>query len=501
MMCFPLAAMTKPPRVANIDRRRSGPVGTMGGLAPLQCGDGQGCQPRTVPGAPRPPRRRAAPPWRRRGDRADRAGAPAQRRQRPPVSPRQRLPLPHRLRRARRLAGGRGRRPDHPRLPAQGRRARDLGRLSPRPRRRPGGARCRCGAAARRARPADGREDRQPALGLDSLRHAGAAGAARRLAGSASGRASARATRRRGCSTTWPRCWPRCASSRTAASWRRCAAPPRSAPAPMPGRCAFAPRASAAIRRPAFPNTRSRPSCCTSSAATAPTARPTARSSPPAATPACSTTCPSRTELRPGQLCLIDAGCELDGYASDVTRTFPADGRFTPAQRELYDIVEAAQAAALAATHPGARQRDAHAAAVRVLAQGMLDTGLLDRSKAGDVDAVIESAAYRQFYMHGTGHWLGRDVHDVGDYHSAERSAGGAARLGRRQGGEEALAQARAGHGGDDRAGPLRPRRRRRARALLGHRHPDRGRRRRHRPRAARSSAAACRSRPPRSKR
>jgi len=131
---------------------------------------------------------------------------------------------------------------------------------------------------------------------------------------------------------------------------------------------------------------------------------------------------PSRTELRPGQLCLIDAGCELDGYASDVTRTFPADGRFMPAQRELYDIVEAAQAAALAATHPGARQRDAHAAAVRVLAQGMLDTGLLDRSKAGDVDAVTESAAYRQFYMHGTGHWLGRDVHDVGDYHSAEEA-------------------------------------------------------------------------------
>ena len=128
---------------------------------------------------------------------------------------------------------------------------------------------------------------------------------------------------------------------------------------------------------------------------------------------------PGRTELRPGQLCLIDAGCELDGYASDVTRTFPADGRFSAAQRELYEIVEAAQRAAVAATHPGARQRDAHAAAVRVLAQGMLDTGLLDRAKVGDLDAVIESAAYRAFYMHGTGHWLGRDVHDVGDYTSA----------------------------------------------------------------------------------
>ena len=124
------------------------------------------------------------------------------------------------------------------------------------------------------------------------------------------------------------------------------------------------------------------------------------------------------TELRKGELCLIDAGCELDGYASDITRTFPADGRFTPAQRELYDIVLAAQDAAAAATHPGARQRDAHHAAVRVLAQGMLDTGLLERKTVGDVDAVIESAAYRQFYMHGTGHWLGRDVHDVGDYAS-----------------------------------------------------------------------------------
>ena len=122
------------------------------------------------------------------------------------------------------------------------------------------------------------------------------------------------------------------------------------------------------------------------------------------------------TELRAGELCLIDAGCELDGYASDITRTFPADGRFTPAQRELYDIVLAAQDAAAAATRPGVRQRDAHHAAVRVLAQGMLDTGLLDRNTAGDVEAVIESAAYRRYYMHGTGHWLGRDVHDVGDY-------------------------------------------------------------------------------------
>ena len=120
--------------------------------------------------------------------------------------------------------------------------------------------------------------------------------------------------------------------------------------------------------------------------------------------------------LHAGELCLIDAGCELDGYASDITRTFPADGRFTSAQRALYEIVLAAQAAAVAVTRPGARQRDAHHAAVRVLAQGLLDVGLLDRNTAGDVDAVIASAAYRQFYMHGTGHWLGRDVHDVGEY-------------------------------------------------------------------------------------
>jgi len=128
------------------------------------------------------------------------------------------------------------------------------------------------------------------------------------------------------------------------------------------------------------------------------------------------------TLLQRGELCLIDAGCEFDGYASDVTRTFPADGRFSPAQRELYEIVLAAQKAAIAVTRPGARQRDAHDAAVRVLAQGMLDCGLLDRQRAGDLDAVIASAAYRQFYMHGTGHWIGRDVHDVGEYLSLGES-------------------------------------------------------------------------------
>lgn len=120
--------------------------------------------------------------------------------------------------------------------------------------------------------------------------------------------------------------------------------------------------------------------------------------------------------LRAGELCLIDAGCELDGYASDVTRTFPATGRFSPEQRELYDIVLAAQDAATDATRPGSRQRDAHHAAVRVLTQGMFDTGLLRHDTHGSLDDAIASAAYRQFYMHGTGHWLGRDVHDAGEY-------------------------------------------------------------------------------------
>ena len=124
----------------------------------------------------------------------------------------------------------------------------------------------------------------------------------------------------------------------------------------------------------------------------------------------------SDAELKPGQLCLIDAGCELDGYASDITRTFPADGKFTPAQRTLYDIVLAAQDAAVKVTKPGKRFTDPHDAATRVLAQGMLDVGLLAKAKHGSVDDVLESGAYRQFYMHRTGHWMGMDVHDCGDY-------------------------------------------------------------------------------------
>ena len=121
-------------------------------------------------------------------------------------------------------------------------------------------------------------------------------------------------------------------------------------------------------------------------------------------------------ELKPGELCLIDAGCELDGYASDITRTFPANGKFTPAQRVLYEIVLEAQYAAVKVTKPGKRFMDPHDAATRVLAQGMLDTGLLSKAKHGKVDDVLASGAYRQFYMHRTGHWMGLDVHDCGDY-------------------------------------------------------------------------------------
>jgi Xaa-Pro aminopeptidase len=121
-------------------------------------------------------------------------------------------------------------------------------------------------------------------------------------------------------------------------------------------------------------------------------------------------------EVKNGDLCLIDAGCELDGYASDITRTFPANGKFTPAQRTLYNIVLAAQQAAIKVSKPGKRFTDPHDAATRVLAQGMLDTGLLDPKQHGTVDDVIASGAYRQFYMHRTGHWMGMDVHDCGDY-------------------------------------------------------------------------------------
>ena len=120
--------------------------------------------------------------------------------------------------------------------------------------------------------------------------------------------------------------------------------------------------------------------------------------------------------VRPGELVLIDAGCELDGYASDITRTFPADGKFTGPQRALYELVLASQQAAIAATRAGARFNDPHEATVAVLAQGLLDLGLLDSNKVGSAQDVIASKAYSAFYMHRTGHWLGLDVHDCGSY-------------------------------------------------------------------------------------
>ena len=116
--------------------------------------------------------------------------------------------------------------------------------------------------------------------------------------------------------------------------------------------------------------------------------------------------------LRDGELLLIDAGCELDGYASDITRTFPVNGRFSGAQRDVYELVLASQRAAMDAVRPGTAWNEPHDAAVRVLAQGMLDLKLL----AGSLDAVLEKELYKRFYMHRTGHWLGLDVHDAGEY-------------------------------------------------------------------------------------
>lgn len=122
------------------------------------------------------------------------------------------------------------------------------------------------------------------------------------------------------------------------------------------------------------------------------------------------------TELRSGELCLIDAGCELDGYASDITRTFPVNGKFSGPQRALYDITLAAQEAAVAATKPGNTFMQPHEAALKVLTQGLLDEKLLKLSELGSLDNAIESGAYRRYYMHRTSHWLGMDVHDVGSY-------------------------------------------------------------------------------------
>jgi Xaa-Pro aminopeptidase len=117
-------------------------------------------------------------------------------------------------------------------------------------------------------------------------------------------------------------------------------------------------------------------------------------------------------------LLLIDAGCEYSGYAADISRTFPVNGTFNPAQRDVYDIVLAAQLAAIDQVRPGRPFEAYHEAAVSVLTQGLIDLGLLK----GSLDEHIANADYRRFYMHKTGHWLGLDVHDVGDYRIDEHS-------------------------------------------------------------------------------
>jgi Xaa-Pro aminopeptidase len=116
--------------------------------------------------------------------------------------------------------------------------------------------------------------------------------------------------------------------------------------------------------------------------------------------------------LKKGDLLLIDAGCEYQGYAADITRTFPVSGKFSRAQKDVYEIVLAAQMAGIAAAQPAQPYNAIHDAALKVLAQGFIDLKLCK----GSVDEVLESKSYKQFYMHGTGHWLGMDVHDVGEY-------------------------------------------------------------------------------------
>jgi len=120
----------------------------------------------------------------------------------------------------------------------------------------------------------------------------------------------------------------------------------------------------------------------------------------------------NRDELHAGDLLLIDAGCELDAYAADVTRTFPVSGRYSGEQRAVYEIVLASQLAAIEGVRAGKHWNEPHEKAVRVLTQGLKDLKIL----TGDVDGHIEKGDYRRFYMHRTGHWLGMDVHDVGDY-------------------------------------------------------------------------------------
>lgn len=116
--------------------------------------------------------------------------------------------------------------------------------------------------------------------------------------------------------------------------------------------------------------------------------------------------------LKDGDLVLIDAGCELNYYASDITRTFPVNGRFSEAQLDIYNIVLEAQLSAIDEVKKGNHFNDPHRVAVRIITQGLIDVGLL----SGNINQLIDIEAYRRFFMHRTGHWIGMDVHDVGDY-------------------------------------------------------------------------------------
>ncbi|PWB13013.1 Xaa-Pro aminopeptidase [Acinetobacter sp. AM] len=120
-------------------------------------------------------------------------------------------------------------------------------------------------------------------------------------------------------------------------------------------------------------------------------------------------------ELKDGDLVLIDAACEYELYASDITRTFPVNGKFSPEQKALYEIVLNAQLAAIEAVKIGNSYKEPHHVAVRILVEGLLSLGIMQ----GDIEQIIKTEAYHQFYMHGTGHWLGMDVHDVGAYKQA----------------------------------------------------------------------------------
>jgi Xaa-Pro aminopeptidase len=124
----------------------------------------------------------------------------------------------------------------------------------------------------------------------------------------------------------------------------------------------------------------------------------------------------NESRLNEGELLLVDAGAEYQSYASDITRTWPVSGCFTKAQREVYEVVLEAQLAAIAATRPGNHWNQAHEAAVEVVTRGLVSLGLLK----GRVPKLIKDGAYRKFFMHRTGHWLGLDVHDVGDYKVGE---------------------------------------------------------------------------------